>query len=141
MVNILKNYFSSNLKRLLKLKGANQQRLANFVDVKQTSISNWINGVTAPDLNNLVKIYQYFGLKSLDELVLKNLERKEVKLPAGPDNPAASADELLAAKDRIIQLQDEKISVLEQKLNRHPAVELNRQLTVAQKTVQKKRKA
>lgn len=97
--------------------------------------------MTAPDLNNLVKIYQYFGLKSLDELVLKNLERKEVKLPAGPDNPAASADELLAAKDRIIQLQDEKISVLEQKLNRRPAVELNRQLTVAQKTVQKKRKA
>lgn len=137
----MKNNFSSNLKRLLKLKGSNQQRLANFVDVKQTSISNWINGVTAPDLNNLVKIYQYFGLKSLDELVLKNLERKEVKLPAGPDNPAASADELLAAKDRIIQLQDEKISVLEQKLNRHPAVELNRQLTVAQKTVQKKRKA
>lgn len=129
MVNILKNYFSTNLKRLLKLKGANQQKLASFVDVKQTSISNWVNGVTAPDLNSLVRIYQYFGLDSLDDLVLKNLEKNDISPDAKPDAPVVSVDELLAAKDRIIKLQDEKINVLEQKLNKQPVI------------VQKKRKA
>lgn len=113
----MKNYFSSNLKKLLKVKGVNQQNLANFVGVKQTSISNWINEVSSPDVNDLLKIYQYLGIDSLDNLILKNLEVGDVKLDRRLDNNISSVDELFAAKDKIIKLQDEKIEVLENELN------------------------
>ena len=121
----MKNNFSSNLKKLLKLKGANQQKLGNFVGVRQTSVSNWINGVSSPDVDNLLKIYQYFGLKNLNALVLENMETGKVEFDERIDKDISSIEELLAAKDRIIRLQDEKIAVLEAQLNMHnPPVEV-----------------
>jgi transcriptional regulator with XRE-family HTH domain len=109
----LKNYFASNLKKLLKVKGANQKQLAEFVGVKQTSISNWINEISSPAVNDLLKIYQYLGIESLDDFLLKDIETGNVKLDKRLDNNIATTDELLAAKDKIIKLQDEKIENLE----------------------------
>ena len=118
----MKNYFASNLKKLLKIKGVNQQQLATFVGVKQTSISNWINEVSSPDIDALLKIYQYLGIESIDDLILKNLETENVKLDKRLDSNISSLDELLAAKDKIIKLQDEKIKTLEAELNNQPVV-------------------
>jgi transcriptional regulator with XRE-family HTH domain len=71
---------------MAKMKGANQKQLADFVGVKQTSISNWINEITMPDVNNLLKIYQYLGIESVDDLILKNIETGNVKLDKRLDN-------------------------------------------------------
>ena len=122
MVTTLKNYFASNLKRLLKLKGANQKQLAEFIGVKQTSISNWINEVSSPDVDNLLKTHRYFGLKSLDDLVLQNLTTENTKWDTTSHHQHTYINELLAAKDKIIKLQDEKIERLENELNGAPAV-------------------
>jgi transcriptional regulator with XRE-family HTH domain len=135
----MRNYFSTNLKKLLKIKGANQQQLAIFVGVKQTSISNWINGISSPCLNDLLKIYQYIGIESLDNLILKNLETGEVKLDSRLDNNIASLDDLLAAKDEIIATKDELIvskdkyiKLLEDKIE--PPVSQSGNSSVAKKT-------
>jgi transcriptional regulator with XRE-family HTH domain len=71
------NYFSSNLKYLIKKFATNQEQLAFHVNKKQTTISNWINEISVPDLRDLVKIYQYFGI-SIDALVLSDLSNGKV---------------------------------------------------------------
>lgn len=67
------NYFSSNLKFLIKRFKTSQQDLALYIDMKQTSVSNWINGVSTPDIDILVKIHQFFGV-SMDSLLKTDLQ-------------------------------------------------------------------
>jgi transcriptional regulator with XRE-family HTH domain len=135
----MKNYFSTNLRKLLKKKGANQKQLAKFVGVKQNSISNWVNEVSSPTLNDVLKIYQYLGIASLDDLVLKNFETEDIKLEKRLSNNIATLDDLLAAKDLIIdskdKLLDEKdkvIKMLEEKIE-GIEIQLSDSLIVTQK--------
>lgn len=71
------NYFSKNLKYLLKRFGVKQGELAEQVGKKQTTISNWINEVSEPDVSQLLIIHHYFGI-SLDALVKTDLEKLKV---------------------------------------------------------------
>lgn len=88
------HFFCSNLKYLLKKFGVNQTELANFMDRQQTTVSNWMNGISVPDVDDLVKIYHFFGF-SIDALILTDLSESQVmtdkyvarfkKLPGGGD--------------------------------------------------------
>lgn len=71
------NYFPKNLKYLLKRFGIKQGELAIQVKKKQTTISNWINEVSEPDVSQLLLIHHYFGI-SLDALVKTDLEKTKV---------------------------------------------------------------
>jgi len=81
--NILKNnpqpvhFFCENLKYLLKKFGINQTDLAIHIDRQQTTVSNWINGISVPDVDDLVKIYHYFGF-GIDALVLMDLSKSQL---------------------------------------------------------------
>lgn len=81
--NILQNdpqpvhYFCENLKYLLKKFGINQAELAIYIDRQQTTVSNWINGISVPDVDDLVKIYHYFGF-GIDALILMDLSKSQV---------------------------------------------------------------
>lgn len=81
--NISKNnpkpvhFFCENLKYLLKKFGINQTDLAVHIDRQQTTVSNWINGISVPDVDDLVKIYHYFGF-GIDALVLMDLSKSQV---------------------------------------------------------------
>lgn len=66
------NYFATNLKFLIKRFGIKQGDLATQVKKQQTTISNWINRVSEPDVSQLLIIHQYFGI-SIDALVKTNL--------------------------------------------------------------------
>ena len=71
------NYFSSNLKFLIKKFDTTQAHLASYIDVGQNTISNWVKEISTPDLISLIGIHQYFGI-SIDFLVFENLSNGKV---------------------------------------------------------------
>lgn len=66
-----------NLIYLLKRFDTTQAELASYVEVSQNSISNWINEVSQPNAQDLMRINQYFGI-SIDALIFENLENGKV---------------------------------------------------------------
>jgi transcriptional regulator with XRE-family HTH domain len=71
------NFFSQNLKFLIKRYATTQEELASYVNKKQTSISNWINENSQPDVDDLVKIHHFFGV-SIDALVFTDLKNSKI---------------------------------------------------------------
>lgn len=67
------NYFAKNLKFLLGKFDVTQTQLSFHLDKGQNTISNWINKVSAPDIDSIVLIYQFFGITP-DGLILMDLE-------------------------------------------------------------------
>ncbi len=59
----------ARLQKLRRQAGMSQQELADQLHVSRQSISKWELGTATPDLDNLVRLSELFGV-SLDELVL-----------------------------------------------------------------------
>ena len=49
-------------------KGLSQGELSEMLDVSRQSISKWENGGATPDLDNIIKLSEIFGI-TIDELV------------------------------------------------------------------------
>jgi transcriptional regulator with XRE-family HTH domain len=60
--------FSNNLKYLRSKKGLKQSDLAEKLDVKTNTISNYENGISQPDFKILEKIVKIFEIQSADLL-------------------------------------------------------------------------
>jgi len=45
-----------------------QKHLAEFLEITQQAVSRWVNGVTEPNLDNLVRIADFFDV-SIEELL------------------------------------------------------------------------
>ena len=71
------NYFSKNLLLLRKKFGITQTQMGKVVDKQPSTIGNWENGVSYPDLNELVHLIQFFGI-SFEELTQKDFSKLEV---------------------------------------------------------------
>lgn len=56
----------------MKKLAISQASLEKVVDKRQTTISNWLNGKTNPDAEDLLKLSQFFGLQ-MDDLLLTDL--------------------------------------------------------------------
>lgn len=65
-------YFDKNLKLLMKKTGKNQDDIAQTVNVNRTSVSNWVNKRSYPDLNKIDEIANIFNILPSD-LVYKDL--------------------------------------------------------------------
>lgn len=65
-------YFDKNLKLLMKKTGKNQDDIAQIVNVNRTSVSNWVNRRSSPDLNKIDEIANIFNIEASD-LVYKDL--------------------------------------------------------------------
>ena len=59
--------FSENLKKLLLNSGKTQKELAEFIGVKQNTVSDWINRGTSPKIEHLYRIVDFFSI-SFDAL-------------------------------------------------------------------------
>ncbi|MCX4384825.1 MAG: helix-turn-helix transcriptional regulator [Clostridia bacterium] len=66
----MKIMFSVNLKLLREGAGLRQQDLAEKLDTTQRKVSYWESGKVEPDLENLWRIAEFFGI-TIDELVGK----------------------------------------------------------------------
>lgn len=68
------NFFGKNLKTLISKLAISQASIESVVDKRQTTISNWINGKTSPDAEDLVKLGDFFGM-AIDDLCLTDLSK------------------------------------------------------------------
>lgn len=128
------NHFSKNIAYLLKAKHVRQLELAEAIGRKQNTLSNWMNGVSEPPVTDLINIYRYFKIP-LEDLLLKDFEK--VGLPEGLemknqghkaeyDNTSSSIenniqsahDQVMEAKDKIIQLFEMSQKMHEEKIER-----------------------
>jgi DNA-binding XRE family transcriptional regulator len=71
------NFLSKNLKYLRKRFAVSQEQLGLQVEKRQTTIGNWENEVSEPNVKELIVITNYFGL-SLDDLILSDLEKSNL---------------------------------------------------------------
>lgn len=71
------NYFATNLKFLITRFSTSQDQLAFEVNKKQQTISNWINKVSFPDINDLLAIHQFFGI-SMDVLIKEDIKKSNI---------------------------------------------------------------
>lgn len=56
------NYLAQNLKYLRQRFNKNQSELAFEVDKGQTTVGNWENGVSEPNITELIVISNFFGI-------------------------------------------------------------------------------
>lgn len=68
--------FHDKLIKLRKSKGMSQEELAEMLDVSRQAISRWELGSTLPDVPNLLKISEIFGV-STDYLVHDDYQSDE----------------------------------------------------------------
>ena len=56
--------FAENFKLLLKLKSKSQSDAAEFFDVSDNTVSNWVNGKTYPSIDMMEKIAGWLGVSA-----------------------------------------------------------------------------
>lgn len=54
------------LKQLMEEKQLSQQKIADLIGVNQTTVSQWLLGEKRPGYDNILKIYQVFGVEPND---------------------------------------------------------------------------
>ena len=64
----MSNSFATNLKKLRTDKGFSQQECADSLGIKRTTLANYENGVSEPDIDKIKEIANFFG-KTLDEIM------------------------------------------------------------------------
>ena len=64
----LMNNFAKNLTLLMKENSISQKELAQKLNVKQQTISRYVNGEREPDIDILIVISKYFDI-TVDQLV------------------------------------------------------------------------
>ena len=60
--------FSENIKQLRSQLGFTQKQLGDKLGISPSNISDWENGISRPEYENLIKIADIFDV-SLDELL------------------------------------------------------------------------
>lgn len=63
----MRHHFNERLRQLMKEKGVTQTELASLLGISRQSFSAYCNGNTQPNIENTVKMAEYFGV-SVDYL-------------------------------------------------------------------------
>ena len=61
--NTMKKTFTDNLNRLLQERGITQAELAAYMEVSNTTISNWVKGYKVPRMDKVDKLCSFFKIK------------------------------------------------------------------------------
>ncbi len=79
---------SDRIYELRKEKGLSQGEFANLLEVSRQSVSKWETSVSKPDIENLVKMSEIFGV-SVDSIVNYNYEKEQLnRNPIPQSRPA-----------------------------------------------------
>jgi len=65
------NYFAKNIKYFRNKKNIDQQKMAEALDVPQSTLSCWENGIRTPNLDMIAKISKYLNI--YDDFITKDL--------------------------------------------------------------------
>ena len=87
-MNDNKMQVSDRIYELRKEKGLSQGEFANLLEVSRQSVSKWETSVSKPDIENLVKMSEIFGV-SVDSIVNYNFEKEQLnRKPIPKSRPA-----------------------------------------------------
>lgn len=70
----MKNYFSQNLKFLRTKYNLTQEQLANNINSTRSTVNNWENEISEPNLDMIRKLTETFNVK--DNIVFEDLKSK-----------------------------------------------------------------
>lgn len=93
------NYFSSNLKFLREQKHLDQQKVAEDLNVPQSTLSCWENGLRTPKIEQIIDIANYFNVDM--DIVSKDYSNLK-------SNNHFDELELLFSKNKDILTDDDK---------------------------------
>ena len=83
------NELGARLQALRRQANLSQQELAERLHVSRQSISKWELGTAKPDLDNMIRLSELFGV-SLDELVLGKTQNRQ-EIPQHSAQPVENA--------------------------------------------------
>jgi transcriptional regulator with XRE-family HTH domain len=67
-------YFNSNIKFMRKRRGRTQEEMANFINMKRSTLSGYENGVAEPGIEALIALSNYFNI-AIDTLIKIDLSK------------------------------------------------------------------
>ena len=67
------NYFAKNIRYIRKRFDITQSELATRMEKGQSSIANWENGTSLPNVENLVQFYQILGI-DIHTMIMADME-------------------------------------------------------------------
>ncbi|TJY15706.1 helix-turn-helix domain-containing protein [Staphylococcus chromogenes] len=73
-----KEILSKNLKNLLERKGKTQTDMAKDLDLKESTVSSWINAVKYPRRDKIELLADYFGVMPSDITEDKSLQQETI---------------------------------------------------------------
>ena len=98
--------FDENLKIAMRVRGISNYKLAQDLNVSQTSVANWISGNIAPHRKTRIKIAEYFGT-TLEKMDGDCFTEEDVK-----ENPPVDDERFLPLAERREALSKAGIHIL-----------------------------
>lgn len=90
-MELYRQIFSDNLKRLLDINNETQTELAQALNINRSVVSSWLLGTRFPRMNTVEEIASHFGVQKSDLLEKKNynISDSPFQYPFIPDAVAA----------------------------------------------------
>ncbi|UXU51849.1 helix-turn-helix domain-containing protein [Staphylococcus arlettae] len=87
-----KNILSKNLKNLLERKGKTQTDMAKDLDLKESTVSSWVNAVKYPRRDKIELLADYFGVMPSD--ITEDKSTQQDTIAAHFDKDGLTEDEI-----------------------------------------------
>jgi len=79
-----KEIFANNLSFYMEQKGVDRNTLCADLDLKYTTVRDWLKGITYPRIGKIELLANYFGVNKSDLIEDKTEVVKELKIPTSP---------------------------------------------------------
>ena len=99
-----KKIMARNIQRFMDQRGITRQQLCDALDIKYTTLRDWLKGITYPRIGKVEAMAQYFGCEKSDLI-----EDKSEKPTEQDDGLSGEMKELV---DCIKKLPEDKIQML-----------------------------
>lgn len=107
-----KDIFSKNLKYYMDKKGVDRNQLCSDLDLKYTTVRDWIKGITYPRIGKIELLANYFGINKSDLIEEKSAISTSIPLP----NFDPRKTILLSNYDKLNDTRKNKLLVTSEKL-------------------------
>ena len=85
------HFLGKNLRHLRKQTSKTQSEIASLIQKGQTTVGNWENGISEPNLNELLIISNYFDIP-VDKLLKTDLSEDQATFKPGVGRPYDHSD-------------------------------------------------
>ncbi|MBA1352661.1 helix-turn-helix domain-containing protein [Staphylococcus cohnii] len=101
-----KNILSKNLKNLLERKGKTQTDMAKDLNLKESTVSSWVNAVKYPRRDKIELLADYFGVMPSD--ITEDKSTQQDTIAAHFDKEDLTEDEMKEVEDFINYLKSKR---------------------------------